>query len=38
VDLNENLEPLTDFSISRIEGGEVDGLESIPREEFEGRL
>lgn len=38
VDLNENLEPITDFSISRIEGGEVGSLESIPREEFEGRL
>lgn len=38
VDLNENLEPLTDFSISRIDGGEVVGLESIPREEFEGIL
>lgn len=38
VDLNENLEPITDFSISRIEGGEVGSLESIPREEFEGSL
>ena len=38
VDLNENLEPVTDFSISRIEGGEVSSLESIPREGFEGRL
>lgn len=38
IDFNENLEPVTPFSISQIDGGEVVSRETVPREEFEGML
>jgi len=38
VDLNQNLEPLNSYSIMQVSGGEVETLETIPAEEFEGEL